>query len=84
MSAIIKTAEEIERMRVAGRLAAAGEEVLPEEQTVCCYHVSDKAWVLDPQALRWETFLTHEEATVYGENFEELESRRQEKKVDCC
>ena len=27
---------------------------------------ADKQWVADPQGVAWETFLTHGEATVYG------------------
>ena len=34
--------------------------------TTCCYAKSDKQWVADPQGVPWETFLTHEQATVYG------------------
>ena len=53
---------------VAERLTSAGEDVLPEEGAVCCYHRADKAWVLDPENFRWETFLTHGTTTVYGED----------------
>ena len=58
---------------ISQRLSAAGEAVLPEENTVCCYHQSDKAWVLDPESFRWETFVTHGESTQYGQSFEALQ-----------
>ncbi|HEY2050477.1 MAG TPA: ArsI/CadI family heavy metal resistance metalloenzyme [Caulobacteraceae bacterium] len=53
---------------LAGRLKAAGEVTRDQEATTCCYAKSDKAWVNDPSGLRWETFHTFGEATVYGED----------------
>jgi catechol 2,3-dioxygenase-like lactoylglutathione lyase family enzyme len=53
---------------LAGRLKAAGEVTRDQEATTCCYANSDKAWVNDPSGLRWETFHTFGEATVYGED----------------
>jgi catechol 2,3-dioxygenase-like lactoylglutathione lyase family enzyme len=47
------------------RLDAAGQAVLPEDATVCCYARSDKLWTEDPQGTRWETFHTWGEATTY-------------------
>src|SRR5271167_4248607 len=41
---------------VASRLAAAGRGVLEEKNAACCYARGDKAWVLDPQGIRWESF----------------------------
>lgn len=52
----------------AGRLEAAGESVLAEPGAQCCYYESDKYWVRDPDAMRWETFHTVGEITEYGEN----------------
>jgi catechol 2,3-dioxygenase-like lactoylglutathione lyase family enzyme len=53
---------------IAGRLAAAGESLFEQQQTVCCYARSDKAWVTDPSGIAWESFVTHGAATVYGED----------------
>ena len=64
------------------RLKKAGREVLAEPDAVCCYHHSDKAWVLDPDRLRWETFVTHAEADRFGDENAELEAMRQGRK--CC
>ena len=47
------------------RLEAAGNALVPEEATVCCYSRSDKLWTEDPQGTRWETFHTLGEATTY-------------------
>jgi catechol 2,3-dioxygenase-like lactoylglutathione lyase family enzyme len=52
----------------AERLRQAGQEVVSEEATTCCYHESDKAWVADPERFLWETFVTLGEATDYGED----------------
>jgi catechol 2,3-dioxygenase-like lactoylglutathione lyase family enzyme len=47
------------------RLEAAGNALVPEEATVCCYAKSDKLWTEDPQGTRWETFHTFGDATTY-------------------
>lgn len=62
-------AETSEELRdIAVRLVAAGEKTFDETNATCCYARSDKAWVTDPSGLRWETFHTFGEATVYGED----------------
>jgi len=43
---------------VTARLAAAGNRVVTQKDTACCYARSDKAWVKDPQGIAWETFFT--------------------------
>ena len=53
---------------LARRLRQAGETTRDQEATTCCYARSDKAWVTDPSGVRWETFHTFGEATVYGED----------------
>jgi catechol 2,3-dioxygenase-like lactoylglutathione lyase family enzyme len=58
----------VELAELAGRLHAAGEVTRDQEATTCCYARSDKAWVNDPNGLRWETFFTFGEATAYGED----------------
>ncbi len=52
---------------LADRAREAGDSVFIEEGATCCYAQSDKAWVEDPQGIRWETFHTTGNATVYGE-----------------
>lgn len=61
-----ETAEEL--AEISARLKSAGESTLDEVNAVCCYARSDKAWVSDPSGIRWETFHTHGDATVYGED----------------
>ena len=48
------------------RLDAAGQAMLTQEATHCCYARSDKHWVTDPQGLAWETFYTLGSAPTYG------------------
>ena len=72
---------------VAGRLAAAGQTILEQDQTTCCYARSDKAWVADPQGIAWETFFTFGQSSVYGEDAEAIEGLTPEPKPAaqaCC
>lgn len=48
------------------RLKAAGESLVSQEATTCCYARSDKHWVTDPQGLAWETFHTLGSAPTFG------------------
>ena len=63
----IQVEDRAELAEAARRLREAGEDVVAQDDTVCCYHRSEKAWVADPERYLWETFLTKGEATVYGE-----------------
>jgi len=73
---------------ISKRLKAAGEITLDQEATSCCYAVSDKTWVEDPSGVRWETFFTHGEATIYGEDEAQAEletlKNQQAANVACC
>jgi catechol 2,3-dioxygenase-like lactoylglutathione lyase family enzyme len=62
----METGEELRD--VAARLHAAGRPVLEQQNTTCCYARGDKAWVLDPQGIRWESFHTVGAHTSYGED----------------
>ena len=57
---------ELRAMR--GQLAAADAGVLEQTNAACCYALSDKYWVTDPQGVAWETFHTLESVPVYGED----------------
>jgi catechol 2,3-dioxygenase-like lactoylglutathione lyase family enzyme len=48
------------------RLQGADAPVLEEGATTCCYAKSEKSWIEDPQGVKWETFLTSGESTIYG------------------
>jgi len=51
---------------VYARLQSAGAPVIEEGATTCCYAESEKSWIFDPDSIAWETFLTHGESPVYG------------------
>jgi catechol 2,3-dioxygenase-like lactoylglutathione lyase family enzyme len=56
-----------ELAEVYGRLKQAERPIVAQAAATCCYAKSEKQWIADPQGVAWETFLTHGEATVYGE-----------------
>jgi catechol 2,3-dioxygenase-like lactoylglutathione lyase family enzyme len=64
----IQVESEGELREVYGRLQSAERPVIEEGATTCCYAKSEKSWVLDPQGVSWETFLTRGESTVYGDS----------------
>jgi hypothetical protein len=64
----IQVEDEAELAEVYDRLSRAERPILEEKATTCCYANSDKQWIADPQGIAWETFLTHGESTVYGQD----------------
>ena|SRR5690348_3350319 len=64
----IQVEDAVELSEVYARLQQAERPVVAQAATTCCYANSDKQWIADPQGVAWETFLTHGEATVYGES----------------
>ena len=55
-----------ELAEVFARFERADRPVLAEGATTCCYARSEKSWIEDPQGIKWETFLTVGESTIYG------------------
>lgn len=53
---------------VTAGLKAAGASLIEQGETSCCYARSEKNWVMDPDGVAWETFLTHGDSPVYGED----------------
>jgi catechol 2,3-dioxygenase-like lactoylglutathione lyase family enzyme len=64
----IQVEDRAELEDVYGRLQRADRPVLEEGATTCCYARSKKSWIEDPQGVKWETFLTTGESTVYGKD----------------
>jgi catechol 2,3-dioxygenase-like lactoylglutathione lyase family enzyme len=62
----IQVEDRAELTEVYQRLQRAERPVIEEGETTCCYAHSEKSWIDDPQGIRWETFLTTGESTVYG------------------
>ena len=69
---------------VYGRLQAAGQPVLEEGATTCCYAKSEKSWVTDPDGVIWEAFHTTGEATVYGDSPELTALSANAGEAACC
>lgn len=57
-----------ELREVFGRLKASGRKLIEQGETTCCYAKSEKTWIVDPEGIAWETFLTIGESPVYGDD----------------
>jgi predicted enzyme related to lactoylglutathione lyase len=53
----VETSGELEGLHQ--RMVQMGLQPVPEPGVTCCYAVSDKHWVRDPQGVSWEVYLTH-------------------------
>ena len=73
----IQAEDRAELEEVYARLERAEGPVLQEGATACCYAQSEKSWIEDPQGVKWETFLTTGESTVYGHD-------RPQTETTCC
>jgi hypothetical protein len=62
----VETPDELQE--VYGRLQKADRPMLEAGETTCCYAKSEKSWIVDPQGLSWEVFLTSGESTRYGDS----------------
>lgn len=77
----VDTADELEE--IEGNLQRAFAAVLPQPGVTCCYAVSDKYWVTDPQGVAWEVFHTLNDAPVYGE-YKPMSEIREQASGPCC
>ena len=62
--------------------AAAGEAILDEGQTTCCYANSEKHWVTDPAGIAWEHYHTMSAAQTY--NAEPTQTPTAAQASGCC
>jgi catechol 2,3-dioxygenase-like lactoylglutathione lyase family enzyme len=62
----IQVDDEAELASLADQLGRA-DQVCALKATTCCYALSTKAWVNDPDGVAWEVFHTSGESAVYGE-----------------
>lgn len=75
---------------VTARARDAAGEVLIENGANCCYAKGDKSWASDPQGIRWETFHTKGDLTVFGVGADETRieassaERRSRAASACC
>ena len=57
----IQAESEAELQDIAARMRAAGRDGEVERNVTCCYARQDKAWIADPQGVKWEAFRTFEQ-----------------------
>jgi len=60
------TDEELAELKERAR--AADIAVLDEGETTCCYALSQKHWVIDPQGIAWEQFQTLDSIRTFSED----------------
>ena len=66
------------------RLYAAGESTYEQPDAECCYAHSSKTWVRDPDAVVWETFVTHDDITYYGDDTVPEPAETRSGGTSCC
>jgi hypothetical protein len=71
----IQAEDKDELNEIYARLHQAGDNVIEQGQTRCCYAKSEKSWIEDPAGISWEAFLTTGESTDYGDGTGEREAR---------
>jgi catechol 2,3-dioxygenase-like lactoylglutathione lyase family enzyme len=69
---------------IAGRLDAAGQAVVKQENASCCYAHGNKGWVCDPSGISWETFHTFGENTMYGNDVAPHPAASKQAAEACC
>lgn len=70
---------------IQARLREARETTLDQPDAECCYARSSKTWVRDPDDLRWENFVTHEQIEAFGGDVVvEAADQARTNKVGCC
>jgi len=70
----IQVEDDVALAAATERAKNAAGSILEEKGANCCYAVSDKAWATDPQGVRWETFRTTGDLTVYGVGADETKT----------
>jgi hypothetical protein len=73
----VESDDELKAMH--GQLVAADTGLVEQTGAACCYAISDKYWVTDPQGVAWETFYTLEGIPMFGED-----TRRAAMEGPCC
>lgn len=66
------------------RLHAAGEPTFEQPDAECCYARSSKTWVRDPDSVAWETFVTHNDITHFGNDHVPQQGEAPQRKSRCC
>lgn len=90
----VDSSDELTSLKLQAEKASA-EGVLDQGETSCCYAKSEKHWILDPQGIAWENFVSVGESDEYGEDLQQSdgaccipiysnESSSEGEKADCC
>ena len=75
----VDTDDELKAMRE--RLEAADSKLTEESEAHCCYAISDRYWVSDPQGVAWETYHSLDSIPVFGAGRNSAEAASQSA---CC
>lgn len=73
-----------ELSQIQERLHAAGESTFEQPEAECCYARSSKTWVRDPDSVSWETFVTHDNLTHYGNDIAPEQGEEMQQESRCC
>lgn len=77
----LQVSDEQELAQINQRLMDASIDTGKAEATTCCYAESVKSWSVDPAGIPWESFITMNDADVYGvDHFNPAEH----KQTACC
>ena len=80
----IQVEDRSELQEVYARLQQAEGSVVEEGETTCCYAHSEKSWIVDPQGVQWETFLTRGESNLYGTDEIRSVQEKRQAGAPCC
>lgn len=64
--------EELQRLKSHAEDALGGV-TLDQDEAACCYAKSEKHWIVDPQGLAWEHFVTTSEISAFGNDTDAVE-----------
>jgi predicted lactoylglutathione lyase len=66
------------------RLHTAGKQTFEQPDAECCYTHSSKTWVRDPDDVAWETFVTHNDITHFGNDRAPEGQTNSNERSRCC
>lgn len=63
----LQAEDDAELASLRQRIDAAGIQGVEQRGTACCYSISDKYWLQDPQGIAWETFHSLASTPMFGQ-----------------
>ena len=70
----IQVDEEGELTELRQCVKAADLAVVNEDETVCCYALSEKSWLQDPTGIPWEAYRTMEDAQLFSGKLDQADT----------